>query len=154
MDDPASSAAARGARALGAALGAAPGPVAAYAQGWAGTGDGGAHVWALATLAGALLGALTLPLFCAPGARWSSPAEAAKALGVGFSALFAFAVGLVAGAFAAFPMGSVMGAFGGALAGAVVALVVRALVPRRAGVVIAWAVGAGAALLAVWAWFQ
>lgn len=142
---------------LGAALGAAPGPVAAYAQGWAGTGDGGVHVCLLATLVGALLGALTLPVFRAPGAEVASPAAAVRRLGVGFAALFGFSVGLVAGAFAAFPMGAVMGAFGGALAGAVVAavtIVTRRFGARLAGLVLAWAAGAGLAWLAAWAWFQ
>lgn len=144
----------RALRWLGAALGAAPGPVAAYAQGWAGTGDGGVHVWLLATLAGALLGALTLPVFRAPGGEVASPAAAVRRLGVGFAALFGFSVGLVAGAFAAFPMGAVMGAFGGAPAGAVVAIVARRFGARWPGLAVAWAAGAGLAWLAAWAWFQ
>lgn len=135
-------------RRLGAALGAASGPVAAFAQGWAGTGDGHWYIWLLATVCGALLGALSYPIF------WEDEDtfEGGRAFGVGFAALFGFAVGLVSGAFVAFPMGSVMGAAGGALAGAVVMVLARRLHAWRFGLALASLVGAGVALLAVWAW--
>ena len=138
---------------LGAALGAASGPVAAFGQGWAGTGDGRAHVWVLATLFGALLGALTFPVFW-KGPAGDAPATPADAYGSGFGALFGFAVGLVAGALSAFPMGSVMGALGGAVAGAITAFLAGLLRARRGGLVIAWVAGAGGALLLAWAWVQ
>jgi|GEM_PF-1264228 len=149
-------------RLLGAAIGAATGPVAAFGQGWAGTGDGRWHIWLLATACGALLGAVSYPLFwvrasarmAEPGLRIEDGASAAPPdiFGVGFAALFAFAVGLVAGAFVAFPMGSLMGALGGALAGAVVAFAARRLYRVRFGLVLASLSGASLALFAAWAW--
>jgi len=133
---------------LGAALGAASGPVAAFGQGWAGTGDGRWHIWLLATVCGALLGAVSYPIFW----REEDTFEGGKAFGVGFAALFGFAVGLLSGAFVAFPMGSVMGAVGGALAGVVVMLLARRLHTKRFGLAFASLGGAGVALLSVWAW--
>jgi len=140
-------------RHLGAAIGAATGPVAAFGQGWAGTGDGRWYVWVLATLCGALLGALSYPLFWVRDVAADDARPAAPDLfGVGFAALFGFAVGLVAGAFVAFPMGSVMGAFGGALAGALVAFLARHLHTLRGGLVLSSLGGAGVALLVRLAW--
>ena len=142
--DPSEAANASGLRRLGAAIGAASGPAAAYAQGWAGTGDGRWHVWVLGTLVGALLGAVTYPLFF-------TPEHDDKRHGVPFAALFGFAVGLVAGAFVAFPMGSVMGACAGVIAGPVVVLIARRA-PQPWGLPVASAVGAMAALVVTWAW--
>lgn len=125
-------------RRLGAAIGATAGPAGAYAQGWAGTGDGRWHVWVLGIAIGALLGALTYPLFF-------TPEHGHKRYGAPFAALFGFAVGLVAGAFVAFPMGSVMGACGGAVGGAVVVVIAK-----RGPLPVAAAIGAGVALLMTW----
>ena len=133
---------------IGAVLGASTGPVAGYGQLWAGIGDARAHVWILATVFGALLGAATYPLFMAKGDGTSH-----DPFGAGFAALFGFAVGLVAGAFAAFPMGGVLGGFGGALAAAATAFAARRLVAvSRFGLAIAWLVGAGGALGVAAAW--
>lgn len=157
------------ARHLGAAIGAATGPVAAFGQGWAGTGDGRWYIWLLVTVCGALLGALSYPLFWprALPAEERDPLHDTSAVpavvtvaagpdlfGSGFAALFGFAVGLVAGAFVAFPMGSVMGAFGGALAGALVVFFARYLHPLRGGLALASLGGAGVALFAAWAWLS
>lgn len=136
---------------MGAAIGAATGPVAAFGQSWAGTGDGRVHVWLLATAAGALLGALTWPLFAAPAER---EGEASAMPGAGFGGLFGFSVGLVAGAFAAFPMGSVLGACGGIVAGALTVVAAKRLAVLRGGLAIASAIGAGAALVIAWAWLS
>ncbi len=151
----------RAVRAMGAAIGAATGPVAAFGQSWAGTGDGRAHVWILATVVGALLGALTWPLFQAPAPRETTPdrapdgnARTPPSPGAGFGALFGFSVGLVAGAFAAFPMGSVLGAFGGIVAGALTVFAGDKLQPVRGGLAIASVIGAGTALLIAWAWLS
>jgi hypothetical protein len=139
----------RPARFLGSAIGAATGPVAAFGQSWAGTGDGRLHVWLLATALGALLGAVVYPTF------WRDEDLAAgRQFGVGFGALFGFAVGLVAGALAAFPMGAVMGALGGLVAGAGVAFAGRRLAPVRGGLALASLLGAGLALVCAWAWLS
>lgn len=155
-------AAARAVRAMGAAIGAATGPVAAFGQSWAGTGDGRAHVWILATVVGALLGALTWPLFQTRDAATplaGSPPDDADVRtsgrpGAGFGALFGFAVGLVAGAFAAFPMGSVLGGFGGLVAGALTVFAGDKLQAVRGGLAIASLIGAGTALLVAWVWLS
>lgn len=132
-------------RILGCAIGAATGPVAAFGQSWAGTGDGRVHVWFVATAFGALFGALGYPVF---------HSDRSELYHAPFAALFGFSVGLVAGALAAFPMGAVAGAFGGLVAGAVVALSGRRLAARRGGVVLAGALGAGAALTVAWVWLS
>jgi uncharacterized protein YqgC (DUF456 family) len=131
-------------RRLGAAIGAASGPAAAYAQGWAGTGDGRWHVWVLGIAVGALLGAVTYPLFF-------TPEHVHKRFGASFAALFGFAVGLVAGAFVAFPMGSVMGACAGAIAGPVVVSIARRT-ESAWGLPVASTIGAAVALVVTWAW--
>lgn len=131
---------------LGAALGIASGPAAGFGQAWAGTGDGRWFVWVLATVLGAVVGALTLPVFY-PDEREAPVEGGMVGPGAGFGALFALSVGLVAGAFAAFPMGAVMGGFGGALGG-----VVAGFVWRRIGVVWAAALGAVVGLVGVWLW--
>lgn len=138
-------------RRLGAALGAASGPAAGFGQAWAGTGDGRWFVWVLATVLGAVVGALTLPVFYPDEgevARDDGPMGGAKAgPGAGFGALFALSVGLVAGAFAAFPMGAVMGGFGGALGGAL-----AGFLWRRVGVIAAAVVGPVVGVCGVWLW--
>lgn len=136
-------------RRLGAALGMACGPAAGFGQAWAGTGDGRWFVWILATVLGAVVGALTLPVFYPDDGEVGRDGDrlGAAGPGAGFGALFALSVGLVAGAFAAFPMGAVMGGFGGALGGAV-----AGLSWRRLGVVAAGIVGPAVGLLGVWLW--
>ena len=148
-------------RQLGAAIGAASGPVGAFGQAWSGIGDGRPHIGVLFTLVGALIGALTLPLFVSrpvalPSGAASTDGAAAEApitrVGPGFGALFGFAVGVVAGAFAAFPMGAVMGSLGGAVGGVVAALVWRWLATWRFRALTTACCAAGAAFLAIWAW--
>lgn len=134
---------------VGAALGFASGPAAGFGQAWAGTGDGRWFVWVLASLIGAVLGALTLPLFYVDGDKGADGRDGAPEAGpgAGFGAMFALSVGLVAGAFAAFPMGAVMGGFGGLLGGAV-----AGASWRRVGVVWAALLGAGVGFFGVWLW--
>jgi hypothetical protein len=138
-------------RHLGAALGAAPGPVAAFGQSWSGIGDGRAHVWILTTLVGALLGAVVFPIFWPRGEAGRGEPRPYDA---GFAALFGFSVGLLAGAFVAFPMGAAMGALGGALAGGVTAFLARRLAFLFGGLVLAAIGGAGVALIGAWVWVQ
>lgn len=132
---------------VGAALGMASGPAAGFGQAWAGTGDGRWFVWVLATVLGAVVGALTLPVFYPVEGDEAAADGRTAGPGWGFGALFALSVGLVAGAFAAFPMGSVMGGFGGALGGAV-----AGLLWRRIGVIAAALVGPVVGLVGVWLW--
>ncbi len=131
---------------LGAALGACGAPAVAHGAVWAGIGDARAWVGLVAMAVGALLGALTWPVFQPPGETGAGTERP----GIGFSALFAGCVSLVAGAFAAFPMGAVIGTAGGLVGGATVALAwrltqglgptVRPLVAFVAGGVAAWVV--------------
>lgn len=135
---------------LGAALGLAAGPAAAFGQGWAGTGDARAHVWLIACAVAALLGAVTLGVFYPhPGETGDGEGEplVEPGPGPGFGALFGLTVGLVAGAFAAFPMGSVMGGVGGAVGAAL-----GGLVWRRLGLVAAALAGPALGLFSVWLW--
>jgi hypothetical protein len=125
-------------RHVGAALGLAGGPAAAFGQAWGQTGDAGLHVWLIASLAAAALGALTLPVFF----RTSDEPDAAEGPegdgpGPGFGALFAATVGLVAGCFSAFPMGAIVGAVGGILGGAAGGLAWRRVGPGVTAVIAA-----------------
>lgn len=134
-------------RRLGAALGMASGPAAGFGQAWAGTGDGRWFVWVLATVLGAVVGALTLSVFYPDEGDEAQDGGGVAGPGAGFGALFALSVGLVAGAFAAFPMGAVMGGFGGLLGGAV-----AGFLWRRLGVTAAALVGPAVGLVGVWLW--
>ena len=143
-------------RQLGAAIGAASGPVGAFGQAWSGIGDGRPHVGVLFTLVGALVGALTLPLFLARPAAADGDVDVAEVqatrVGPGFGALFGFAVGVVAGAFAAFPMGAIMGSLGGAVGGAIGMLVWNRLARWRFRALTTAVCATGAAFLTIWAW--
>jgi hypothetical protein len=98
-------------RRLGAAIGCAGGPAAGYGAAWSQIGDGRVHVWLIATLLCALLGALCWRLFVPDPADLERP-------GAGFAALFGACVGLVGGAIAAFPVGAVVATPEGAVGGA------------------------------------
>lgn len=106
-------------RRLGAAIGCVAGPAAGYGAAWSQVGDGRVHVWLLATLVCALLGALSWRLFVPDPAALERP-------GVGFAALLGACVGLVGGALVAFPVGAVVATPAGAAGGAAVAVVWRA----------------------------
>lgn len=97
---------------VGAALGVAVGPVAGWAQAWSGAGDGRWYIWVLASLVGALVGALGLPVF------FADDESAERDLVPWFGAAFLFTIGILAGAAVAFPMGAVMGSLCGLLGGA------------------------------------
>lgn len=132
---------------LGAALGCAGGPAAGFGAAWSGLGDARLHVWILATLLGALLGALAWPVFV-------REREAIERPGVGFAALFGGCVSLLAGVLAAFPVGALVGAFSGAVGAAVAALMWRAC-PQLGSVqrpAAAACVGAGVGLLVAMGW--
>ncbi|PIE19405.1 MAG: hypothetical protein CSA66_02400 [Proteobacteria bacterium] len=150
MSDPAAASAAaphRSRARLGALLGVTAGPSAGFGASYSGIGDGGPSTWLFAIAFAALLGAICWPVFAADAGLAGRP-------GVGFSALFGFAVGLLAGALAAFPVGSVMGAFGGALgaAAAAAALRLRRRLGARAVTLAALTLGAGLPLLVLWGW--
>ncbi len=114
-------------RRVGAALGLAGGPSAAFGQGWAHTGDAGLHVWLIASLAAAVLGALTLPFFYRTREESLQLSPEGDGPGPGFGALFGLSVGIVAGCFSAFPMGAVMGGVGGLFGAAAGGLLWRKL---------------------------
>jgi hypothetical protein len=150
-DDPATDDPALGRR-LGAALGALGGPAAGYGASWAGLGDTRAHVWALAILLGALLGAMSWRVFVADRAEVP---RLAPRFGIGFAALFAAVVGMLAGAFAAFPIGGLFGFVGGA-AGAVPAVLAWRATPGfgpalRPLVAAGFGVGGSLCIAAWWA---
>lgn len=134
-------------RSLGAALGLAGGPAAAYGHGWAGTGDARVHVWFIACAVAAVLGLLTLSMFYPPRPDGEPEPLVPEGPGWGFGALFGFAVGLVAGCLSAFPMGAVMGGFGGAIGAAV-----GGLVWRRVGVLPTAIVSPAVGLMVLWLW--
>lgn len=145
------------ARRLGLVIGLATGPAGGYAQSWSGIGDGRWHVTVLMTLVGALLGALTLPVFIdrdrAPSGLDAAPD--ARTLSLPFLALFGFAVAVVGGTFAAFPVGSSVGSVGGAVGAVAAGLAwrVRPLVARPAArgvLAAALAITAGWGAVAVW----
>ena len=105
-------------RRFGALLGGSAGPSIGYAGSWSQLGASGWHIWLLATLIGALLGAITYGAFMNDDAAIERP-------GIGFAAAFGGTVGLLSGAFTAFPIGSVLGSLAGGVAGASAALVWR-----------------------------
>ena len=105
-------------RRLGAALGGAAGPAAAFASDWSHLGARGWHIWVLTTLVGMLLGAMTYGVFVTPHERIERPS-------LGFAGIFSASTGMLAGAFAAFPIGAVVGAPAGLVAGTLGAWVWR-----------------------------
>ncbi len=107
------------ARRLGAALGVASAPAAAFGAWWGGIGESHPLIVAgVAVCAGGILGALCWLVFHDDEVVATHP-------GPGFSALFAGCVGLIAGTFAGFPMGGIFGAVGGAGGGLATALAWR-----------------------------
>ena len=95
---------------LGATLGSCGGLSAGYGASWSGLGDSGVHVWLLAIVVGALLGAFAW-------APLQNPGDTSKPHWF-YAALFGGAAGLIAGAFASYPFGSLFGAPGGAVGAA------------------------------------
>ena len=99
--------ASRKSKVFGAVLGSCGGLSAGYGASWSGLGDSGLHVWLIAIIVGALLGAFAwVPL--------QNPGDTTKPHWV-FACLFGGAAGLIAGAFAAYPFGALFGAPGGAV---------------------------------------
>jgi len=132
---------------LGAALGLAGGPAAAFGHGWAGTGDARVHVWFIACAVAAVLGASSLSMFYPRRTDGEPEPLVPDGPGWGFGALFGFAVGLVAGCLSSFPMGAVMGGFGGAVGAGV-----GGLVWRRVGIVPTAIVSPAVGLMVIWLW--
>lgn len=114
------------ARRFGGAIGAAAAPGAVYAVWWSGVGPADWYVWVLVAGVGAILGALTWPIFVVTDAQRARPS-------VTFAAVFGGTLGMLAGTLVAFPIAGVFGLPAGALGGAACALMWRVSGLNRRG---------------------
>jgi hypothetical protein len=107
----------RSPRATGAVFGSCAGLSAGYGASWSGLGDTGVHIWILAVLVSAIMGAFSWPPLQNPGDRGTPH--------IVFAGLFGGTAGLLAGAFVAYPFGALFGGAGGFVGAAVACFLLR-----------------------------